>query len=58
MFLIDLFRFLAGYVLFCAVGGFPERFINLCTAGKIPVWDICPKGDTRIPEGRPTRTGK
>lgn len=46
MFLVDLFRFLAGYVLFCAVGGFPERFINLCTAGKIPVWDICPKGDT------------
>lgn len=45
MFLIRLFRFVAGYVLFSAVGGFPERFINLCTAGRIPIWDIQPKGN-------------
>ncbi|MDD6063120.1 MAG: sporulation protein YqfD [Oscillospiraceae bacterium] len=45
MFLIRLFRFVAGYVLFSAVGGFPERFINLCTAGHIPIWDIRPCGN-------------
>lgn len=46
MFLIYLLRALAGYVIFVAMGGFPERFINLCTAGRISVWDIRPQADT------------
>lgn len=37
---IYLIRFLCGYVRFRATGGFPERFINLCSREKIPLWDI------------------
>lgn len=35
-----IFRLFSGYVRFCARGGFPERFINLCGAEQIPLWDI------------------
>ena len=24
-----------------ASGGFPERFLNLCSRGNIPYWDVC-----------------
>ena len=44
--LIRLLHFLSGYVVFTAVGGFPERFVNLCAGMRIPVWDICPCGNT------------
>lgn len=40
MFFIYLIRFVSGYVRFCAKGGFPERFINLCSRENIPLWDI------------------
>lgn len=37
----DLFNFLRGYVGVKASGGFPERFLNLCSRGNIPYWDVC-----------------
>lgn len=40
MFILRLFHFLLGYVRFTAEGGFPERFINLCSRYKIPLWDV------------------
>lgn len=40
VFFIYLIRFLCGYVRFRAKGGFPERFINLCSKENIPLWDI------------------
>lgn len=39
MFLIRLFRFLTGYIVFSGNGGFPERFINLCSLNGISLWD-------------------
>lgn len=39
MFLIRLFRFISGYVVFSGKGGFPERFINLCSMNGISLWD-------------------
>lgn len=48
MFLIRLFRFLTGYVVFSGNGGFPERFINLCSLNGISLWD------TRCSSGRLT----
>lgn len=39
MFLLRFFRFLTGYVIFTATGGFPERFINLCSLNNINLWD-------------------
>ena len=40
MLFISFLRYIQGYVVFEASGGFPERFINLCTAKKIPLWNI------------------
>lgn len=40
MLIIRLLRFLKGYVCFRAEGGFCERFVNLCTLRKIPLWDL------------------
>lgn len=37
---VKLFRLFLGYVRFRARGGFPERFINLCSNEGIPLWDI------------------
>lgn len=45
MILLRLFRFLTGFVLFCAESGFPERFVNLCAGMRIPVWDFRPSGE-------------
>lgn len=39
MFLIRFFRFISGYIVFTGKGGFPERFINLCSMNGIPLWD-------------------
>ena len=38
--MIQLLRLLKGYVQFCAEGGFPERFINLCNIKGINLWDV------------------
>lgn len=40
MLIIKLVRFILGFVSFEAVGGFPERLVNLCNLNKIPVWNI------------------
>ncbi|MDR1927330.1 MAG: sporulation protein YqfD [Oscillospiraceae bacterium] len=40
MLLIHFLRFLRGYVCFRAAEGFPERFLNLCAAKGIAVWDV------------------
>lgn len=40
MLVLRIIRFFTGYVVFTAINGFPERFINLCAANKIPLWDI------------------
>lgn len=51
----DLFNFLRGYVGVKASGGFPERFLNLCSRGNIPYWDVCCTNSTvfmrTTPEG-------
>ena len=44
MFLIRLIRFLRGYVIFTCSGGFPERFINLCSLNGISLWDVKSSG--------------
>lgn len=38
--MIQLLRLLRGYVEFCAEGGFPERFINLCNINGISLWNV------------------
>lgn len=38
--MIRLLRFLKGYVFFCAEGGFPERFLNLCSSKGINLWEV------------------
>ncbi len=40
MIFVKIFRFLCGYIIFCGDGGFPERFINLCAASGISLWDV------------------
>lgn len=43
--LFELFSFIFGYVTFRARDGFAERFINLCTAQEIPLWNISKLGN-------------
>lgn len=38
--MIQVLRLLKGYVKFCAEGGFPERFINLCNLKGINLWNV------------------
>ncbi len=38
--MIQILRLLKGYVVFCAEGGFPERFINLCNIRGINLWNV------------------
>lgn len=40
MLIIELIRWLFGYINFKASEGFPDRFINLCTNNSIPLWNI------------------
>lgn len=40
MFLIRLIRYFRGYIIFTCQGGFPERFINLCSLNGINLWDV------------------
>lgn len=35
-----------GYVEICAENGFPERFVNSCTAEGIPLWDMRKRDNT------------
>ncbi len=38
--MVSLLRYINGYVEFCAEGGFPERFLNLCKIHGISLWKI------------------
>ncbi len=38
--IIELIRYLFGYINFSATGGFCDRFINLCINADIPLWNI------------------
>lgn len=38
--MIQILRLIKGYVEFCAEGGFPERFINLCNIRGINLWNV------------------
>ena len=38
--MIEILRLIKGYVEFCAEGGFPERFINLCNIKGINLWNV------------------
>lgn len=38
--MVSLLRALGGYTKFCAEGGFPERFLNLCKINGISLWNI------------------
>ncbi|HZJ78811.1 MAG TPA: sporulation protein YqfD [Clostridia bacterium] len=40
MFIFRFFRWLLGYVRFTATGGFPERFINLCSINGVVLWNL------------------
>ena len=40
MLILNLIRFISGYVSFTARGGFPERFLNLCRMRGILLWDL------------------
>lgn len=46
MFMILFYRWVRGYVLFQARGGFPERFFNLCSARGIAIWGSSIKNNT------------
>ena len=40
MLIIEFLRYFFGYINFKAYGGLADRFLNLCTKEKIPVWNI------------------
>ncbi len=40
MFILRIIRYLCGYVIFQGIGGFPERFLNLCAKEGIGIWDV------------------
>ncbi len=48
MLIIKLIRFFVGYVTFAACGGFSERFVNLCTKNRIPLWNMKKEKDSII----------
>lgn len=37
---ISIIRYFSGCVEFCAQGGFPERFLNLCKLNDISLWNV------------------
>ena len=55
MFVVRLIRFLFGYVIFTAKGGFPERFINLCRRNGILLWEL--KSENSVITACTDRTG-
>ncbi len=38
--IIELIKYIIGYIEFKAYGGLADRFLNLCTREKIPIWNI------------------
>ena len=40
MLFLNFIRFIFGYVSFTARGGFPERFLNLCSLNRIVLWGL------------------
>ncbi len=44
MLLFKFLHFLRGYVRLKAQGGFPERFLNLCSNKGIPLWEVESRG--------------
>lgn len=46
MFLLNLVRYLRGYVEFIVTGAFVERFLNLAARERIPIWDGRKRGDS------------
>jgi len=40
MFIINLYRFVLGYVVLKIYGDFPERMLNLCAKNGIIVWNV------------------
>ena len=44
--IVKLLKYLQGFVVFNAKGGFCERFINLCAMRRINLWDVSLYGDT------------
>ena len=40
MLIVNLVRYILGYINFRAFGGFTDRFLNLCTRDGIPLWNI------------------
>lgn len=38
--IVRLIKFISGYIIFCGVGGFNDRFINLCAVKRIFLWDV------------------
>ena len=38
--LLEVYRFLNSFLLISVEGGFPERFLNLCSREKIYLWDV------------------
>ncbi|MBQ9553290.1 MAG: sporulation protein YqfD, partial [Clostridia bacterium] len=44
MIFVRFLRLLAGWVSFRVSGGFPERFINLCSRENIPLWNLKNEG--------------
>ena len=43
--IVKLLKYLLGYIVFEAKGGFCERFINLCAMRRIDIWDVSLTGD-------------
>ncbi len=40
MLILNLVRYILGYINFRGFGGFSDRFLNLCTRDGIPLWNI------------------
>ena len=38
--MVSVVRYVSGYVEFCAEGGFPERFLNLCKLNGVSLWNV------------------
>ena len=38
--LLDLYRYLRGYLIISVSKGFPERFLNLCNKERLYLWDV------------------
>lgn len=48
MFFAKLLTYLRGYVIITVSGRYPERFLNVCAARRILVWDVFPCGERSL----------